>query len=161
MVELKLLEEKDCDFIVDWNKGKDRNYMIQWAGDKVYQYPLNTEQISRRIGEDNIRIFKIIYNDAIVGSIELSNMDVCLGYGKISRFIISDEYSNKGIGQEALQQLIHNISSEFGINRFELGVFLFNKRAIGCYEKVGFTISKLNENQTDIKWNSYTMEYKL
>ena len=161
MVELKLLEEEDCDFIVDWNKNKDRDYLIQWAGYKVYQYPLNTEQISRRIGEENIRIFKIIYNATIVGSVELSNMDVCLGCGNISRFIISDEYSNKGIGQEALQQLIHNVYSEFGINRFELRVFLFNKRAIGCYEKVGFTISKLNENQEDIKWNSYTMEYKL
>jgi len=39
------ITDKDYSLIVNWNNGKDENYLNQWAGHKVYHYPITTDQI--------------------------------------------------------------------------------------------------------------------
>lgn len=159
MIELQAIQGIDCENIVTWNLDKDQDYLFQWAGHKIYAFPLTVEQIIRRLGADDTRIFKIMDNQKMIGSVELTNIDTKTGYGKICRFIIRDDYSGQGIGQYALQELVNFSVKELGLNHLELVVFTFNKRAISCYEKIGFVICKFNENQENLKWNSYTMEY--
>lgn len=160
MIQLQSLEEKDCEFIISWNEGKDQDYLYQWAGHRIYTFPLTKEQITGRIGEASTRIFKIIDNYKMIGSVELTSIDKSTGYGKICRFILSDNHCGRGIGQVALREVINYAKREFELNRFELNVFTFNKSAIRCYENIGFVITKLNENNENPKWDSYTMEFR-
>ena len=46
----------------------------------------------------------------------------------------------KGIGTEALQLMIMFAFEELNLRRISLGVFEYNLRAIGSYEKVGFKV---------------------
>ena len=47
-------------------------------------------------------------------------------------------YWNRGYGTEAVRTALRYAFFELGLNRVELETFSFNRRAIRCYEKVGF-----------------------
>lgn len=47
-------------------------------------------------------------------------------------------YWGRGYGQEAVRLLLDYGFNVLGLNSVELGVYAFNRRAIRCYEKVGF-----------------------
>ncbi len=90
MVQIKPLEAKDCQKIIEWNSDKEQNHLYQWAGNKAYTYPLTVEQVINRLGEENTEIYKIIHNDEMVGSIELFNINKVIGSARICRFIIQE-----------------------------------------------------------------------
>ena len=48
------------------------------------------------------------------------------------------EYWGRGYGQEAVALLLDYGFNVLNMNSIELGVYAFNKRAIRCYEKIGF-----------------------
>ena len=54
-------------------------------------------------------------------------------------FIIDDEFRNKGVGTEAIKQIIENDLKHLYTNRVLLRVREENARAIKCYSKTGFT----------------------
>lgn len=54
-------------------------------------------------------------------------------------FIINDEFRNKGIGTEAIKQIIENDLKHLHTNKVLLRVRSENERAIKCYIKAGFT----------------------
>ncbi|MBF4691509.1 GNAT family N-acetyltransferase [Fusibacter ferrireducens] len=157
MILIKPIEIEDCTYIVKWNSLKDEDYLTQWAGPSTYSYPLTVEQITNRLNEKNTTIFKILNKDIMTGSIEITDINEVTGYGKVCRYILSDDFIGQGIGQKALKNLVEYSFNELGLSHLELRVYTFNVGAIKCYEKAGFTISQLNENEKDSKWNSYTM----
>jgi len=48
------------------------------------------------------------------------------------------DYRSKGYGTDAMRLLVNYGFRELGLYRVQLMVFSYNKRAIRCYEKVGF-----------------------
>jgi RimJ/RimL family protein N-acetyltransferase len=159
MLEIKTITEKDHKIIVDWNIGKDNDYLIQWAGPKVYHYPITIDQIKKHDKEKNSKIFMIFNDNIPIGSIELDKIDDKYLSAHISRFIICDEYKNKGYGTMVLKELVKKAFNDMGFNRLTLSVFCYNIGAMRCYEKVGFLVKEYNKNE-DSKWNSYIMEIK-
>lgn len=73
-------------------------------------------------------------------------------------FIVDEEYRNKGIGTEAIKQIINNDLMKMNTNNVLLRVRAENKRAISCYKKVGF-IEKTRyvKNSVDVLEMIYTL----
>ena len=76
----------------------------------------------------------IIYNDNIVGSILIKNIDDGL---LIDEIFIEEKYRNKGFGTSVLNNIILNETK----NIF-LWVYKENSKAINLYKKLGFTIKQ-------------------
>lgn len=53
-------------------------------------------------------------------------------------FIGEKNYWGKGLGTDVLKTVLKFSFDKLKLNRVELGVFPFNKRAIKCYKKCGF-----------------------
>ena len=70
-----------------------------------------------------------------VGFVAINNMH---RKAEIGIFIGNKEYWSKGYGYEALFLLIDYGYRVLNLNNIMLRVYSYNKRAIACYEKVGF-----------------------
>ncbi|MFP4384863.1 MAG: GNAT family N-acetyltransferase [Spirochaetia bacterium] len=158
MINIIKMQRDDCRQIAAWNLNKGQDFLYQWAGRKIYSHPLDADQLTARLEDPSIIIFKITNEEKMIGTVEL-NMDDCPdGTAKVCRFLIPEPYSGKGIGQEVLQRAARFASDELDLSRLELGVYTFNVRAIRCYEKSGFIVKAFHKDPRDQKWNSYTME---
>lgn len=109
------------------------NTIFQYANDlseeeknKIIKY-VNEDVCSQINNYQNI-----IYNDNIVGSILIKNIDDGL---LIDEIFIEEKYRNKGIGTSVLNNIISNETK----NIF-LWVYKENIKAINLYKKLGFTI---------------------
>ncbi len=65
----------------------------------------------------------------------------------IAVFIGNPDYRSKGYGTEALRIFLGFLFNELGLRKVKLNVFSFNKRAIRCYEKCGFTVDGINRKE--------------
>lgn len=61
-------------------------------------------------------------------------------------FVVNDKFRNKGIGTEAIKQIIENDLKHLQINKVLLRVREENERAIKCYIKAGFTETQRYKN---------------
>lgn len=168
MVRLEYLESEDIKNIIEWNKDKSADFLLQWAGPQ-YQHPLTEEQIRQRLIDGTNKensdtyIYKIILNETnkMIGTIELSKIDRINKTAKVCRFLIGEEdQRGRGIGKAALQMVLEIGFTVLELNSISLRVFDFNDSAIKCYEVVGFKKKKLIKNARKADnsfWNLYEM----
>lgn len=168
MIKLEYVEGKDIEKIIEWNKDKSADFLLQWAGPQ-YQYPLTEEQIIQRLingankEDSDTYIYKIILIESgeMIGTIELSKIDKINRTARVCRFLIGEEqWRGKGIGKTALEQVVKSGFIALKLKKVTLGVFDFNAMAIKCYEGVGFKKEKLIENARKAEngsWNVYEM----
>jgi RimJ/RimL family protein N-acetyltransferase/sugar phosphate isomerase/epimerase len=169
-IELALIEIGDYSTIVQWNEGRDADFLYQWAG-PGYDFPITETKIEQRIsngansaGADTY-IYKIVSRSTneMIGTIELFRINKEMNTATIGRFLINEQLRGKGLGKYALKLLVDKGFKEFDLKEINLRVFDFNEGAIKCYEKVGFVKSSFKENirQTDQGfWGVYEMKIK-
>lgn len=168
MIRLEPLEKRDFIKIVEWNKGKSGDFLMQWSG-PIYSYPLTVEQIEDYFNKTNannskdLLVFKIVMEETneMVGTIELRKYEKAMNTGRVGRFLIGEEAARgKGIGKKALAEIVRIGFQKLNYDKVCLGVFDFNKNAIFCYEGIGFEkdriIERANENGRG-SWNLYEM----
>lgn len=89
--------------------------------------------------------------------VEKENGDLFLGVG------LAPEYCGKGIGKELLLDTINKAKEKYISRKIVLQVRSWNKRAVKCYENIGFKVTKV-ETKVDYKQNEIEyvfMEYKI
>ena len=136
MIHIVPLEKNKVKYLVAWNRGKDADFLIQWAG-RGYRYPITEEQITASPAAD-YKIYGIKLDGNLIGTIELMEIDLIANRAKIGRFLLAPDKTGNGYGTKALRLLAEGVFKEMPINRLELTVFDFNKAAVRCYEKAGF-----------------------
>jgi len=157
MLSIKPMLEEDYHFLVDWNEGKDGDYLYQWSGKGIYNYPITIEQIKVHAKDEGSQIYLIFDGENPVGSVELENINKEDLSANVTRFILNEQSKNKSYGTLALKQLVNITFTEMGIKKLTLKAFCFNVGAIRCYEKVGFLVKEFHKHENP-KWNFYTME---
>lgn len=140
-VTLRGLELNDVEeLLVFWNNKQFMNYsgritvMSQEEGEdwiretwqerkqgKVYTFAIEVNENVKYIGNARLKILNNISRRA----------DVSIG-------IFNPNYRDKKLGTESLELLINFGFSQLNLLSMELKVFANNKRAITCYEKLGF-----------------------
>lgn len=168
MIKLELLQKEDLKKIVEWNEGKSADFLLQWAG-PIYKYPLTEEQLQRYYTnyitkeKDTMFVYKIVEasSGSMIGTVELDVRDPINMNARVGRFLIGEESCRgKGIGKQALKEIVRIGFEELKLKKITLGVFDFNTRAINCYKSVGFEIEELKENYRKTEtgwWNLYDM----
>ena len=166
MVILKTFEKKDIPALLDWIKGSDAEFLIQFAGSK-YRFPLDEKQLLDTLYDKRILVFKAIdetKTGVMIGHCQLMKIDLPNKSATIGRVLIKPDKRGLGYGYAMLKELINYATSVLKLKHLNLRVFDFNQSAIRCYLKLGFVESKREEvffpaiNQT---WNCITMEYHI
>lgn len=86
--------------------------------------------------------------DKLLGSISLANIDHINRTAEFGIFIGDKNYHGNGYGSEAITLLLDYGFNILNLNNIRLTTFSYNKRAIRCYEKVGFKmVGKIREGK--------------
>lgn len=143
MIYLQPLKKENAQRLVDWNKGKDEDFLMRWAG-RCYTYPITLEQVLNHIDEGDTSdyfVFEILLGQQIIGTIELNTINMEERSAYIGRFILAPEYQGKGYGTKALQYLIDWAFDDMELEILRLSVYSDNKAAVHMYiEKFGFDV---------------------
>ena len=121
------------------------NYEItQWLSN-VFLYPhseIDTENFINAMMEGKMKGFVIAHKDTeeYIGQLDLINIDWVNRVGTIGIVIGTKENLGKGYGTEAIKLLQQFSFNKLNLNKLELDVRSFNKRAIRSYEKSGFKV---------------------
>ncbi len=79
-------------------------------------------------------------DDLVIGRCMFFDINQTDRAAKVGIVIGEKDYWNQGYGTEALQLLLEYGFQILNYHNIMLGVYSYNKRAIKCYEKVGFKV---------------------
>lgn len=99
--------------------------------------------------------------DELLGNCGLHNLNFIQRTAEVGIFIGEVDNHSKGYGTDALKTLVDYCFGYLNLHTVYLRVFSFNKKAIRCYEKVGFAkCGELHEMYTinGTKYDEYIME---
>jgi len=126
----------------------DAEKYTEWLNDQeVVKYlPLNhfalslnneKEFLQTLVKDHNYAIIDLKSNQ-LIGNIGINNFDGIYQSGEIGIFIGNKDYWNRGYGTEAMTLLISYCFDILNLHSITLCTHETNKRAIKCYEKIGF-----------------------
>lgn len=73
-----------------------------------------------------------------LGQIDIIKIDWINRIGTLGVVIADQDNLDKGIGSQAIRLLLKYVFDRINLNKVELTVHEFNKRALSCYRKCGF-----------------------
>ncbi|MBC8591363.1 GNAT family N-acetyltransferase [Wansuia hejianensis] len=132
---------------------EDLVHMRKWVNDyditkylsNLFLYPhsiSDTENFLNAMieGNSNMKGFIIAHKgtEEYIGQLDLIKIDWLNRVGTIGIVIGTKENLGKGYGTEAIKLLQGFAFNELNLNKLELEVRDYNKRAISCYKKCGF-----------------------
>lgn len=144
MVRLERFERRDIPQLLEWVNTE--KLLHQWGG-SGFQYPLDTKQLEEYISSTekenaDVLAYKVIEEQSgkTIGHISIARINRKHRSARIGRVLVGDtEVRGRGIGEQMMKKALEIAFGELKMHRVSLGVFDFNKPAIACYEKVGFT----------------------
>lgn len=83
--------------------------------------------------------YLVLHNNKPIGTCAIMNPDMRNRHAELSIVIGDPTYWSKGFGTLIMKQLLEWGFEGLNLKRLYLHVFSFNERAIGLYEKMGFT----------------------
>lgn len=98
------------------------------------------EFIEDMVKQGHIYAIVLVENDELIGNCSLFDLDHVNRTAGMGLFIGEQYCRYKGYGTEAVQLLVEYGLRILNLNNIMLKVFEFNKPAIRCYEKAGFSV---------------------
>lgn len=139
LIELRYVQMSDLDEYFLFLQDEE---MIKFTGS---QQEFTREQISSWIQKISVKTddrvdFMLINKETgeLIGEVVLNEMDLINRNANIRIGIRGTNHRGKGIGTEAMVQMLRYGFETLNLHRIHLGVYTFNKRAIHVYEKIGF-----------------------
>lgn len=138
-IYLSPISEEDVENYTRWmNDFETTDYL----GQSTRIYTLEKERkYLEKISENNDNVTLGIVkleNDKLIGNCGLLEINVAARIATLGIFIGDKEERSKGYGAEAIKLLLDFGFNYLNLHEIKLDVYEFNKRAIRCYEKVGF-----------------------
>ena len=133
---LSPIDVNDAHLYTAWLNDSDVNANLTLAS-AVISLEAEKEFLQKLAGEHNYAIVDI-ETDSLIGNAGLQNVSHLHRSAEIGIFIGDKNYWNKGYGTEAVSLLIDYSYAVLNLHNISLKVYSFNKRAIRCYEKIGF-----------------------
>ncbi len=134
-IQIDELKRAHIAAIVEWNDGRDEDFLRQWSG-RGYAYPLTEVQIVQRQAEGG-EVFVFLLGEEMIGTIELMRRRED-GSGHIGRFLLDPSRTGKGLGTAAMKAFLTYAKEKLELTAITLSVFDFNIGAYRCYQKCGF-----------------------
>jgi len=114
---------------------------------------------SRNVQSDRLDLaITLKDSNQIIGEVVFNEYDDCSNNVNF-RVLMSQSYSNKGLGSEAIQLFIQYGFEQLNLHKISLEVFSFNPRAEHVYTKVGFKLEGIKRE--DFKYNEMYIDTKV
>ena len=111
-------------------------------GDELYELLTREAHLAHieQIQRDQHKVFSIVdcASQQAIGRCVLVNIVPVDRRAMMGIFIGEKQFWGQGYGTEATSLLLDYAFNALNLNSVQLGVFVFNQRAIACYKKVGF-----------------------
>lgn len=164
-MNMRLRPYKPCDGDVIAGWLTDEKTFAMWSAYR-YEFPLTGDQINARYdsARDNPTEFMMTAIDekgAPVGYFLLRNADWESESIHIGFIVVDTSKRGQGHGKQMLTLAKRYCFEILGMKRITLGVFHINRRAMECYEKMGFRAYATDEEEFDFhgrKWKVIEME---
>ena len=116
---------------------------------KEFTYEEELEWVRDKI-KDGATVFSMIDKESkkFIGNVELMQI---INHSAEVGISITKEMQNKHFGTEAMRTIVNYGYEVLGLNNIYLKVFDFNKRAIKCYQNVGFVEDGLTNSSDEYK----------
>jgi len=146
MVRLEYFTKDDYDQLIEWIH--DEYILTNWAG-SLFRFPLNASKLdwylenANDLATSDVLIYKAIdtHTNMTIGHISLGSINRGDRSARITRVLVGDTCERgRGVCQGMIKAILPIGFKDLNLHRISLGVYSFNKSAIRCYEKVGFTI---------------------
>jgi RimJ/RimL family protein N-acetyltransferase len=165
MIELQPFRREDFARLIGWAVSPE--FVLQWGGGG-FTYPLDEAQLEEYLKPTETTppsrfIYKAVDTEtgAVVGHIELKNINWTHGLAGVSRVLIGESAARgKGYGEQMMRRAMAIGFDELGLHRLELNVYDFNQPAIRLYEKLGFVKEGLIRESRRMNggyWSHYHM----
>ena len=135
MLKFRLLTSDDFPLLLEW---LSKEHVKEWwdDGDDTL------EKVSRHYGEAEVGLARFILFEVEKGGEKpigyFQSYCVPDGLIGIDQFIGEEDYINRGVGEKAIRMFTEMIMREHEPTSIILDPSPDNKRAVRCYEKVGF-----------------------
>jgi len=156
MFKFRNLTPEDYPLLLKW---LSENHVMEWWNDGDD----TLEKVALHYGEQNDDVWRFILVE------ENEEIEKDIGYFQyyfasdneigIDQFIGEADYLGKGVGEKAIKLFIELITGKHNPKQIILDPSPENKRAIRCYEKVGFKHYETGKNDTGD--TAYTMRLKV
>lgn len=159
-IELQPFTEADFTTFKSWIQSKEE--LFQFAG-PLLTFPVTDQQLRAYLQMADKKPFKVVLTttQAAIGHCELNFEN---GNRRLSRILIADKaYRGKKLGEQVVRKMVSLLFQDASINEVDLNTFAWNKQAIRCYEKVGFSIKPENSEVLTVhgqRWTKINMSLK-
>ena len=155
------LPEKDFEIIKDWLPD-ERSHAL-WCANLI-AYPLNKANFVKVMGSNAERYgdrpFAAIDNDGTVVGFFCFSVNQDTNEGKLKYVVVDPNRRGKGIGKEMLKLAVRYAFEKTPVDSVFLNVFSDNKKAIKCYQSVGFVFLETDPDvfvYKDESWDRLSM----
>lgn len=132
--------KKDIPYRVKWlNNEKVSNLAIENPQKKTNAAE-QAEWFKKYLESKNKKFFTIIYREAPIGFVGLSNIDLKKKTASLFIMIGEQKYQGRGFGSLTLNYILNFGFKKLGLSKICLEVNRKNKPAIALYKKFGFRI---------------------
>ncbi|MBF8437895.1 GNAT family N-acetyltransferase [Halanaerobiaceae bacterium Z-7014] len=125
----------------------------------VFNQEKEKEMLEKLIEEGHHFAIVSEKSDELLGNCGIFDLDKIHKTGEIGIFIGNRNFWNKGYGSEAINLLLDYGFNILNLHNISLSVYSFNKRAISCYEKLGFKVIGNRREAREIAGQKYDEIY--
>jgi RimJ/RimL family protein N-acetyltransferase len=139
MIQLLTFGPEDFDQLISWAPTPE--ILLQFAGPD-FDFPLTHGQLAQSIKTAGRHSYKVV-ESATVESIGHAEIVVSNKNAHLCRILIGDErLRGRGVGRKIVHELLRKSFGELECKTASLYVYDWNKSAVQCYRKEGFTVSE-------------------
>lgn len=128
-IEIRKMEEKDVDFILDLGNSTEE----LWMDDEV-MFPFGEEELVNWSKSENKLGYIFEFNEERIG---FALLEIDSKMAEIVAFTIEEKYRNKGHGKYILKKILDELEEE-GVTAQMVYTGADNEKAIEFYSELGF-----------------------
>ncbi|HYH16196.1 MAG TPA: GNAT family protein [Flavisolibacter sp.] len=161
MIRLEHFTEADFQQLIHWINNE--HLLMNWSG-AMFRFPLTESSLKWYLeGANNtenpeVYIYKAVDTETgeCIGHISLGGFSQKNKSARISRVLVGDTAARgKGYCTAMIKEVSRIGFEELGLHRISLGVYDFNKSAIRCYQKAGYSIEGVHRDILQYKEGEY------
>ena len=147
MISFRKLKEEDFTKLYKWCSKK---HVYEWFEQRVLSFDEIKNKYKNKLLNDKQEVLIIECDNTDIGLVQLykfeNDINLNITYNNIYEydlFIGEEDYLDKGIGEQVINQINEMIYSKYNADAIILRPFKRNVRAISCYKKCGY--KEINE----------------
>lgn len=157
---LKPFTQADFNHLISWIDSEEQ--MTIWSG-STFTFPLTDKQLAAYQADKKQVAFSVYSNETgdCIGHIAIGKINQRHRSARIGKVLIgTPALRAKGLGEEMMREAVTFAFSHLDLHKVTLGVYEHNKRAIACYERIGFQKEGLLRDHARVGkgyWNMWEM----